>query len=294
VPASQPSIISRAQWGANESWRNCGPQYSATLDQGHIHHTAGGNNYTAAQAPGIVRGIYSYHARTLGWCDIGYNFLVDRFGRIYEGRAGGIRDRVIGAHAAGFNRGSFAAAVMGNFEVAAPTEASIDAVVRLFVWKMTYHKINPTRTVVRDGRGYNAIVGHRDVNPTACPGRHLYKRLGEIRDRIIPNVLGAEPFGRFDSATRTGSQVRVRGWGIDPKTEAHIKVHVYVGGPAGVGTGIPTTANQWRPDVGAIYPRWGNNRGFDLTTAVRGPRNEACVYLINAAGPNTSLGCRPF
>ncbi len=101
--AGAPKVISRAGWGADESQRGLEPSSYSTFKGTCVHHTAGSNNYTESQAPGIVRGIYAYHAQTLGWGDVGYNALVDKFGNIYEGRYGGLDKNIEGAHAGGFN-----------------------------------------------------------------------------------------------------------------------------------------------------------------------------------------------
>src|SRR6185312_2726608 len=96
-----------------------------------VHHTAGTNAYTRAQAPAIVRGIEVYHVKGNGWNDIGYNFLVDRFGNVYEGRRGGIDKNVVGAHAEGFNTGSIGVALIGNFQAATPPKPMQQALVKL-------------------------------------------------------------------------------------------------------------------------------------------------------------------
>ncbi|NHA01756.1 hypothetical protein G5V59_24240 [Nocardioides sp. W3-2-3] len=97
------------------------------MHAGFVHHTVNANNYTAAQVPGIIRGIYNYHVKTRGWSDIGYNFLVDKFGRIWEGRYGGVDRPVVGAHTQGYNQYSFAMSAIGNYDVAAPSSAMITA-----------------------------------------------------------------------------------------------------------------------------------------------------------------------
>ena len=131
--APRPPIISRAQWGADESFRtrNSGctgqPDYSSRVRYSIVHHTAHGadaNNYGPGDSASIVRGIYQFHTHTNGWCDIGYNFVVDRFGQTFEGRYGGVDRAVIGAHAAGFNTESTGVAVLGEFTSATlPPEA---------------------------------------------------------------------------------------------------------------------------------------------------------------------------
>ncbi|WP_418276159.1 N-acetylmuramoyl-L-alanine amidase [Isoptericola jiangsuensis] len=179
---SRPSISSRAAWGADErmmTWSTRqGDVKAATL-----HHTAGTNSYSKSQVPGIIRGIYAYHAKTRGWGDIGYNFLVDKYGRVWEGRAGGITRETIGGHARGYNTNSTGVSVLGNYDTTRPTTASVDAVVRLIAWKLALHGVRATGTTSIGGTTEYRIHGHRDVASTACPGRYLYPKLGEIRRR---------------------------------------------------------------------------------------------------------------
>jgi len=94
---------------------------------GLVHHTVGTNTYTAAQVPAIIRGIYDFHVNGRGWSDVGYQFLIDRFGRIWEGRAGGVDKAVLGAQAGGYNSGSFGASVMGDYTSAAVPALAVQA-----------------------------------------------------------------------------------------------------------------------------------------------------------------------
>ncbi|MBV9829965.1 MAG: VCBS repeat-containing protein, partial [Marmoricola sp.] len=180
--APKPYIYSRAQWGANEKMREQGPPNYGTIKTGFIHHTVNANNYTAAQVPALLRGIYAYHTQSRGWRDIGYNFLVDRFGRIWEGRYGGVDRPVVGAHTLGYNEVSFAMSAIGNYDIAQPPQAVLDAYARLFAWKLSLYNIRADATHLWVKNRYlNAINGHRDVDQTACPGRYLYAKIPEIR-----------------------------------------------------------------------------------------------------------------
>src|SRR5690606_22187440 len=118
--APRPQIYSRAQWGANEKIRESGPPDYGTIKTGFVHHTVNANNDSKGQVPALIRGTYAYHVQSRGWRDIGYNFLVDRFGRIWEGRYGGVARPVIGAHTSGFNDVGFAMSAIGNFETTKP------------------------------------------------------------------------------------------------------------------------------------------------------------------------------
>jgi hypothetical protein len=165
-----PAFVSRAAWGAVPPSSKI--SYASKVDLTVVHHTAGSNSYTQSQAPGIVRGIQRYHMQSNGWSDIGYNALVDRFGTIYEGRAGGLEWAVVGAHARNYNSGSFGVAAMGNFEGVQPPQAVYDAFVRIISWKSSIHHMDPLGTTTRtyNGNLVRTISGHRDVGSTACPG----------------------------------------------------------------------------------------------------------------------------
>jgi hypothetical protein len=194
VSPLKPRLRSRADWGAEPSWRSGKPSYNRTVQQVHVHHTVNSNDYGKADVPGLLRGIYRYHTHDLGWSDIGYNFLVDRFGRTWIGRAGGARRPVQGAHTLGFNSTSTGVAVIGNFEDRDPGRRVIGAIARLAGWKLHRYDRRPRGWVKvwshgsdRFGRGrvvtLRTIDGHRDTNETACPGERLYDRLPDVRRR---------------------------------------------------------------------------------------------------------------
>lgn len=185
-------IVSRKGWRANEAWRTGSPTYTRTVRAGTLHHTAGSNTYSRAEAPAVVRGIYHYHTRSLGWSDIGYHFLVDRFGTVYEGRAGGMGRPVLGAHAGGFNTDTFGISIMGSFEKEAPSVAAQRAVIQTTRWKMAHHGINRRGKVTLTSAGstrYESgrrvrlprFFAHRDVSATACPGAKGYALMGALR-----------------------------------------------------------------------------------------------------------------
>lgn len=192
----KPYIFSRAQWGANESLRDPSSLRYGTIKTGFIHHTVNANNYSSEQVPALLRGIYAYHTQSRGWSDIGYNFLVDRFGRIWEGRYGGVDRAVVGAHTLGYNEVSFAMSAIGNYDVAEPSQAVLDAYAKLFAWKLSLYGIpaDATHRYVKD-RYLNAINGHRDVGQTACPGKYLYAKIGAIRALAAKIQDGAQLTG---------------------------------------------------------------------------------------------------
>ena len=195
----RPRIRFRKGWGADEALRDGQPTYNTTMKQGHVHHTAGSNDYRRADVPAIIRGIYAYHTRSLGWSDIGYNFVVDRFGEIWVGRAGGPRRNVRGAHTRGFNHQSFGVAALGSFDDKGPSSALVRGIARLSAWKLDRAGRRPAGTVWTTSHGSDkypsgrrlqlpVLDGHRDTGATACPGELLYDRLGVIRARAQTRV----------------------------------------------------------------------------------------------------------
>ncbi|MGW4169311.1 N-acetylmuramoyl-L-alanine amidase [Streptomyces chartreusis] len=188
----RPRIVTRRGWGANESWRERQFAYTNKVKAAFVHHTASGGKYWCTQAPSLIRGIYRYHVLSMGWRDIGYNFLVDKCGNIYEGRAGGVTKAVLGAHTRGFNSNSMGIAVLGSYGSTKPTVATVNAISRLTAWKLGLYGANPRgKTYLTSGGGnlfrkgrnvrLNVISGHRDGFSTECPGRLLYAKLGTAR-----------------------------------------------------------------------------------------------------------------
>jgi hypothetical protein len=212
--ASQPQIFTRAQWGADETLRRTGPSYNATVRAGIVHHTAGQNGYSAAQVPQILRAIYAYHVKGNGWSDIGYNFLVDRFGRTWEGRYGGMERAVVGAHTGGFNVDTFAVSAIGNYDKAAAPAPMVDAIARVMAWKLAMNFRDPNGSTVLTSQGggtsrygagtevtFGTIFAHRDAGNTSCPGKNLYAQLPTIR-ALTTSYLGTTLYDPAVSATR--------------------------------------------------------------------------------------------
>ena len=196
---SAPPIVPRLSWGASESIRRGPPTYAPAVRFAIVHHTAGRNDYTRAQAAAVVKAIQLYHVQGNGWNDIGYNFLVDRFGTIYEGRYGGVERNVVGAHALGFNTGSVGVALLGTYGSAAPSKAAQDTLARLLAWRLDLAHVDPTSlsTVISGGSERYApgipvllrsVSGHRDTGFTECPGDELYARLGALA--AAANAIG--------------------------------------------------------------------------------------------------------
>ncbi len=204
ITAPKPKIFSRAQWGADESIRDAPSLHYYEVHAGFVHHTVNANDYTRGQVPSIIRGIYAYHVQSRGWSDIGYNFLIDRFGRIWEGRYGGVDRPVVGAHTLGYNDDAFAASAIGNYETARPSRATIRAYAALFAWKLSLHGVNAAdKRQYVTSRYFQAINGHRDADATACPGINLYNRIPRIRTLATQAQLGWD--GRELESTLVGS-----------------------------------------------------------------------------------------
>ncbi|MGZ4140572.1 MAG: N-acetylmuramoyl-L-alanine amidase, partial [Actinomycetota bacterium] len=194
---TQPAIITRAQWGADPSHLNlpC-PGIASTLKMAFVHHTDTSNSYTKSGAAAQVRAIYLYHTDTRGYCDIAYNFLVDRYGQIFEGRNGGITNNVIGAHTGGYNTYTVGVALLGTFSSVKPTSAMLVSLQDLLAWRMDIAHIPAIGTVTMiTGSGndhtaagtavtFNRIAGHRDASYTSCPGAYAYADLPYIRTHV--------------------------------------------------------------------------------------------------------------
>ncbi|MGH3037481.1 MAG: FlgD immunoglobulin-like domain containing protein [Gaiellaceae bacterium] len=187
----RPAMIGRPGWGADESIVRGSPSYADRVRLSVVHHTAGTNSYSRAQSAAIVRGIQRYHVLSNGWNDIGYNFLVDKYGRIFEGRAGGVGQNVVGAHAQGFNTGSAGVAVLGTYGSTGISVAARAALQRLLAWRLDVAHVDPRSLLSFTSFGnprfpagrtirLRAISGHRDTGYTSCPGTALYGRLGAI------------------------------------------------------------------------------------------------------------------
>jgi len=190
---AQPGIVSRSGWGADESFRtrNAGcsqPLYASNVRFSVLHHTAGGNTYTAADSAALIRGIYHFHTHTNLWCDIGYNFLVDRFGTVFEGRYGGVASAVVGAHAEGFNTGSTGVAILGTFQTVPVPSAAYTAVKNLLAWKLGLHRVDANATVTVNNTAVRTITGHRELNATQCPGDMAESLLPQLRADVAAAV----------------------------------------------------------------------------------------------------------
>ena len=185
----QPAIITRAQWGASAG-TPCDTPAAGDRTRGVVvHHTAGTNSYTRAQSASIVRATQAYHVKSRKWCDIGYNFLVDKYGQIFEGRRGGMDRAIRAAHSgnAAVNTYTMGVSMMGNYDKVKPSASLKGAMVKLIGWRMGTTFLSAKGTYSLGGKTLNMIAGHRDVVSTGCPGKYGYAWLsqkGGLRDRV--------------------------------------------------------------------------------------------------------------
>jgi len=181
-----PPVITREEWGADESLGDeCfAPKLGSTFKMVFVHHTAGSNDYEEYESAAVVRGVLAYHVVSRGWCDIGYNFLVDRYGNVFEGRSGGLRLPVRGAHSGEYNVNTTGISAMGNFDQTRPRRPMRRAMVRLIAWRLgtAYH--GGFGRIAVEGDKFGRISGHRDAMLTACPGRYIYDWLPTLRERV--------------------------------------------------------------------------------------------------------------
>jgi N-acetylmuramoyl-L-alanine amidase len=195
--AGQPAIQPRSAWDpTGQCPPRTAPQYG-DVQVAFIHHTVSLNDYQPADVPSIILGICRFHRNSNGWNDIGYNFLVDKFGTLWEGRAGGIDQPVVGAQAQGFNSQSTGIANIGTFDDVPETDAALNSMAALIRWKLplTGAPTSGTTTLVSAGGSDNKypagtrvtldrVSGHRDVDATDCPGGDLYAQLPTLRSLV--------------------------------------------------------------------------------------------------------------
>src|SRR5512133_394012 len=271
--AGSPLIITRASWGADERIRRRRkPDYADTLRFAVVHHTAGSNSYSRAQSASIVRGIERYHVLANGWDDIGYNFLVDKYGQIFEGRWGGVDRNVVGAHAQGFNQGSVGIALIGAYDSASITPAARSALVRLLAWRLDVAHVDPLSTFSWRSTGnprfpagrmvtLRTISGHRDTGFTTCPGSQLYSELPGIARSVSQTGL---PKLYFPAATGApGELIRFTGTLTEP---------------------LPWSVIVTQPDGNIVASGVGEGQNIDCTWDAGTVPAGKYVYSIDA-GP---------
>ena len=299
--AGQPPIVTRKQWGADERLRKGSPSYAPGIVMGVVHHTAGSNRYSKAEAPAVIRGVYRYHTQSRGWSDVGYNFLIDRYGTIYEGRYGGIEKAVIGAHSGGFNTGTFGASLVGNFTSANPPAVMRAALEQLLAWKYDVHHVDVLgrntytsfgSTKYASGRKVTLdnLAGHRDVSSTACPAR-IYAQLPALRSTaaqlqgpvlldpsVSPTTVQVVNGSSVSGAVTLSARLRPAGpWALEVRDPNGAVVHT----AAGSGE---TATSQWIPT--------GAARGtYDWTFT--SPDRRSAEGQVNLVAPEISVSAAP-
>jgi len=232
----QPAIIPRAGWGADESYRYdddgdlIWPLAYRDVAKIVVHHTVTSNDYDQDQAAGWVRAIYYYHAVTRRWGDIGYNYLVDRFGNTYEGRYGG--PGVVGGHVYDYNYGSMGVSVIGTHgnysDSTPPAQESLISLADLSAWEASRSHVHPLESSAFWGATVPNLAGHRDYPPqsTSCPGDRLYAELPALRRSVWDRIVNSTPaYGvdwltwqdlpavvRADETVSASIHVRNTGW----------------------------------------------------------------------------------
>jgi len=288
--AAKPTIIARAEWNANETIRRGVPVYADNVHLAFIHHTAGSNSYTVGQSAAIVRAVELYHVKGNGWNDIGYNFLVDKYGQIFEGRYGGMTRAVIGAHAMGFNAGSTGIAMIGNYNSVGISPAAKAALVSLLAWRLDLAHVDPLSKIVRISAGnarypggkavtLRAISAHRDTYPTSCPGAKLYAQLPAIRAAVVktglPKLYEPAVSGALGGPVRFTARLSSSAdWTVSVRDQNGVEV----GSGTGTGTSVDWT---WDASTAALDQRY--------TWAISAPDTRPATGALGTSLPPPSL-----
>jgi flagellar hook assembly protein FlgD len=264
--AGSPHIVPRRSWGADEGIVRAAPRYALALHFAVVHHTAGTNDYTPEESAAIVKGIELYHVKGNGWNDIGYNFLVDRYGQVFEGRGGGIAKNVVGAHAGGFNTGSVGVSVIGSYGKQPISSEARTAIVKLLAWRLDLAHVDPLGTVTWSSGGnekypagtpvtLRAVSGHRDTGLTDCPGNALYAELPALARAVaatgLPKLYDPVVSGRLGGSIRfTGRLSSAQPWTIFVRNTGGVIVATGTGTGSAIdwtwnSTGASGTAYSW-------------------------------------------------
>ncbi|WP_431195873.1 N-acetylmuramoyl-L-alanine amidase [Mycobacterium camsae] len=276
APGQPPNVIIRAQWGADEMLRRRAPVYDNGIKAGVLHHTATVNEYGPQDSAAIVRSIYAYHTRNLGWPDIAYNALVDKYGQVFEGRFGGLARPVQGTHTGGFNRNTWAVCMIGEFDAVGPTPVQVRTVGRLFGWRLAMDGVDPhgSTALTSDGGPYTrvprgavvtlpSIFAHRDVSDTDCPGKLGYVLMSQIRDiatkftsRPSPSELAQSLEGSAisDRWQAMGGMNGALGAPRSPESQGAGSTRYVI---FDKGAMYWSAASGAQPVTGAIYAAWG-------------------------------------
>ncbi|NLS79647.1 MAG: SpoIID/LytB domain-containing protein, partial [Chloroflexi bacterium] len=282
---AEPVVISRAGWGANEAYMTWAPEYRP-VKTFIIHHTVTSSGGVDPAA--VVRAIYYYHAVTHDWGDIGYNYVIDDRGNIYEGRTGG--EGVVGGHAKNYNFGSIGIALLGDYESASPASAAVASLVELIAWKGNRHFVHPTGSGFFIDQTLPNIMGHRDASDTGttCPGDGAYALLPSIRQQALTRMGRIPPAGRIleplhGALARDVLAVRVQG------SPAVTQLALYVdGAQQAVGTANPFA---WKWNTAALADGWHELKLVARTAL--GKSHESAVMVNVDNTPPTGAASLP-
>ena len=293
----QPAMVTRAQWGADK----CKPRAAPELGQVRaalVHHTVTTVPYTRAEAPDVVLGICLFHRNTNKWNDIGYNFLVDHYGTIYEGRAGGVDRPIVGAQAEGFNSSTTGIANIGDFSAAQQTPEGLAAVARIIRWKLPLSGAptsGSTKVTRIGGNGATLTIprisGHRDVNSTECPGQLLYDQLPELR-RLVGSLAAT------GTTTTVRARTTARGGVVIYGKQARVSGTVTVAGLAAKGRSVAIEArigSRWRRVATARTDSRGRFSALIKPSRTRSLRVRFAGQgsLLPAVSPVFTIAMRP-
>jgi hypothetical protein len=284
-------IRMRTEWGARATSTSVGSAVKLAV----VHHSASSNDYSPAAVPGVLRSIQAYHMDGRGWSDIAYNFVVDKYGGVWEGRGGGIDKPIIGAHAMGFNTNSVGVMVIGDYSAAQPTAAALESVSQVIGWKLALHRVDPASRVDFTSLGstkYAAgvvvnlprVVGHQQVGLTGCPGS-IQNAISNIAKRTQE---WANPVGRLGAINSAQGMISASGWAYDPESLDSIVVAMIIDGKW-----FTSWSNGYRSDWRANHPGYGDSHGFAISAKVSKGVHRTCVVARNTAGGvDTMLGCQ--
>jgi uncharacterized protein with LGFP repeats len=266
-----------------------------------LHTTATSNDYTAEQAPAVMRSMYAYHVKSLKWCDIGYNFLVDKFGTLFEGRAGSASRHVIGSHTGGFNTGTVGVSMIGNHDLVAPTSAQLRTVERVLAWKLGGAGLDPRGTTTYTSGGGSAtkyaagtvvtkpvISGHRDYSPKSCPGNLAYPLLGELRAATAAVIAASPP----SPALRVAPPALVATRSVTIGIRQASGVYTFTGTvrPAEAGVQVTTARLDGRTNRVTGVASTRTDAAGRYTIRTRLPVGFAGYYSLAAATSGTGAG----
>ncbi|QBI20937.1 hypothetical protein ER308_16050 [Egibacter rhizosphaerae] len=275
----EPSIISRSQWGAPSS---TSPASRLTRARSVIvHHTATNGDYSPSEVNAIVRSFHRYHTQSLGWSDIGYQYLVDKFGNIYEGRGG----HAAGAHVRGFNSETVGISLIGDFNGRSATEDSWRALAEAAGWQCAVHRIDPRGDLALLSRGGDrfvsgaqapgpAVRGHTDLGSTSCPGSQVHSRLDDLRERVIEDAESRASAAQLGQAARPSNELDSTVERIDSRAPTAV--------------GLAAAAHAW-----AHTPTLVIASGDDFADALCGgalaAAEDAPLLLVPEGGPSNWL-----